>query len=185
MELLSWIFRFFQKTPGTSRAGPLRGQTSGDAAGCTFICRTCGEKFATESELLNHKTQQIPGDGISGSLPVSSIPDQCTGPSHTHITNPQIPRYDQIINAEAMTGFLCKSCGRTFSTEIGLQSHIHAPDEILVEPDKSTIPQINYLKNSSIDTRFVNEKDVGVKNMGSERIRYDKFPGKIGYLRKK
>ena len=36
-----------------------------------------------------------------------------------------------------------------------------------------------------LDTQFVNQNEVNVTNIGSERLRYDKFPGKIGYVPKK
>lgn len=149
-----------------------------------YICRTCGKTFGTEAELLIHKSQKISEDRYPQIKSESTVSRKYIDPSQTNITNPQIPSYNQILASETMTKFLCKSCGRTFQTDEELQTHIHTPDEILAVPDispESTVPRAD----NSIDTRFVNKNEVGVTNMGSERLRYHKFPGKIGYIRRK
>jgi 5-methylcytosine-specific restriction endonuclease McrA len=107
--------------------------------------------------------------------------------NHTHsiIQNPQIAIYDKIVNYGDTEGFLCKYCGRTFLTDYELQNHIHRQDDILAESDRDLTLPTNSRSKIGIDTQFVNKNEVKVTNLGNERLRYDKFPGKIGYTRKK
>jgi ribosomal protein L37AE/L43A len=146
-----------------------------------FICRTCGKTFATESDLLNHKSRKY-SDDISFENDVDSSISKNPDSSGTNITNPQILNYNQILESEKQSGFLCKVCGRSFTTREERENHIHLSGEILAFPDS---PNDTVRPENSLDTRFVNNGKVGVTNMGSERLRYDKFPGKIGYIRKK
>ena len=100
-----------------------------------YICRTCGKSFETEADLLKHKSQ-ISEYESPESVSDSSVTTKNLYLSHTHITNAQIPCYDQILKFdEDIEKFLCKSCGRTFLTEEELLNHIHAPNEILAVPN--------------------------------------------------
>jgi hypothetical protein len=38
---------------------------------------------------------------------------------------------------------------------------------------------------SNIDTQFIDRNEVNITNLGEERLRFDKFQGKLGYTRKK
>jgi hypothetical protein len=166
-----------------------------------YICRTCGQKFSTELELLNHhKSQSVIQEPNSNPIPeykktknlTRKTPEitldnevSLSNRSHSSVTNPQIQNYNKILEYENQDGFLCKSCGRNFSTEYELQNHIHQPGDILAAPDIDPKPVVIPRANKTINTQFISNNEIDVTNLGSERLRYDKFPGKIGYTRKK
>lgn len=155
-----------------------------------FRCRTCGKTFSTEAELKQHhisqydipdlttNQNQIPFDNSGKRF--ESVPDQLAQ-SYTVVQSAQKKEI------EYPEEFLCKNCGRTFLTQYELENHVHRPGDILAEPDRQidkegTIKTLS--QKSSIDTRFINNHEVTRTNLGSGLLRYNKFPGKIGYVRK-
>jgi hypothetical protein len=128
-----------------------------------YFCRTCGKKFNSFAELEKHHKNQI------------------------EETLPQIQEYEQIVSPEFEEGFLCKTCGRTFLTEYELLNHIHRTADILAVQDSNPSTQLiarppkKGSNSPNIDTQFLNQNQVEVTNLGHERLKIDKFPGKIGY----
>ena len=125
-----------------------------------YICENCGKKFNSKIELLNH----------------------------THVISQDLQQVQFENNqCEKQDGpFLCKLCGRRFATENGLQNHVHHDGDLIAAPDPN--PRSSHdisPQKTGIDTQFVNQREVNMTNLGSERLRYDKFPGKIGYIRRK
>jgi hypothetical protein len=123
-----------------------------------FICRTCGEKFDTEIDLLKHKS---------------------------NLVNQEIQSEPTTIENEIPEELLCKTCGRYFCTEYELLNHIHRPDDIIAARDPIFFPLPNDEVKPQIDTRFVYKDEVHVSTPKSELLRYEKFKGKIGYIPKK
>jgi hypothetical protein len=75
----------------------------------------------------------------------------------------------------ADTGFMCRACGRVFVTEYELLTHIHLPGEILAETDPLRMESDPPMTPKGL--AFGISPKTGV-------IRYEKFPGKIGYRRR-
>ena len=69
-------------------------------------------------------------------------------------------------------GYLCKACARTFGTRYELDNHVHRPGEILAADDPVYVGES---RQPTISAAMGTEPGV---------MRYEKFPGKIGYRRK-
>jgi hypothetical protein len=78
-------------------------------------------------------------------------------------------------------GYTCPHCARVFNTEYELLNHVHRPGDLLAVDNPETFEAP--IQKSGTSPGTMGEPTYKPSTGGV--MRYDKFPGKIGYIPKK